>query len=59
MQIQQKHLVYKNICDRTLESKINQVESADINSKYILRWELIKEITGRISTLKDMINGTN
>ena len=55
MQIQQKHLVYKSVCDRTLESKINQVESADINSKYILRWELIKEITVRISTLKDMI----
>ena len=50
---------YTNIAVYTLEEKIKQIEKADLNRKYLLRWELINEITGRKTTQKGMIKVKN
>ena len=53
------YTAYKNIAISTLEEKVEQIENADINRRYLLSWELINEITGRKCTQKDMIKGRN
>ena len=53
------YTAYTHIAVDTLEEKINQIENADLNRKYLLSWELINEITGRKTTQKGMIKGKN
>ena len=41
------YIAYTHIAVDTLEEKIKQIEKADLNRKYLLRWELINELTSR------------
>ena len=51
------YTAYTYIAVDTLEERINKIENADLNRKYILSWELINEITGRKTTQKGVIKG--